>query len=144
MVFEVYYLDYNSVINQTNELDYVNLNQIDKTRAKTTMNKGILYNQDGTVGGSSEIISFIRNDIDESTVISMFSIFTNNGLLNFNLVKKYNSSYDPTKDIILSYSNFASGIYFSENPVLMKMEPVGDYPKIVLKISLITSNLHIL
>ena len=42
MVLEVYYLDFNSAINQTNELYYVNLNQADKTKVKTAMSKGNL------------------------------------------------------------------------------------------------------
>jgi len=137
MVLEIYYLDYNSAINQTHELDYVNTNPADKIRTKTTMNGGILYNEDGTVGGTSEIISFIRDGLNEVTTTSLFSIFTKNGMLNFNIVRKYDSSYDPTKDIVIAYSTYSSGNYLSDKPVLMKIEPVGDYPNIAFKISLL-------
>ena len=126
-----------SGITQTHELDYVNTNPTDKIRTKTTMNNDTIYNQDGSIGGNVEIISFIREGEKSNTVTSIFSIFTDNGLLNFNVVRKYDSKYNPVNDVVVSYSNYASGTYLSDKPVTMIIEIVGDYPNIVFKISLV-------
>jgi hypothetical protein len=137
MVLEIYYLDYLSGINQTHQLNYVNINPIDKIEAKTTINNHPIYNQDGTVGGSVKVTSFTSTDDISILVTSMFSIFTDNGLLNFNFVRKYDDKYNPMNDFIVSKSNYASGSYLTENPVTMIIEIIGDYPNIVFKISLV-------
>ena len=137
MVLEIYYLDYKTAVGETHELIYNNKNPSDKILTKTTMNGGFLYNQDGTVGGSAEIISFIREGLKSNTVTSLFSIFTDNGVLNFDIVRKYDDKYDPSNDIVISYSNYSSGNYLVGKPVLMKIEPVGNYPDIAFKISLV-------
>jgi len=137
MVLEIYYLDYITAIGNTHELIYNNKNPSDKILTKTTMNEGLLYNQDGTVGGSAEIISFIRKKSKSNTITSLFSMFTDNGLLNFNIVKKYDDKYDPINDIVICNSTYSSCKYLVGKPVIMKIEPVGDFPNIVLKISLV-------
>jgi hypothetical protein len=190
MVLEIYYLDYKSAINYSEELTYVNTNPSDPAKAKTTMNNGLLYNTNGTVGGSVEIINFIREVPNSAFVTSMFSISTNNGLLCFNVVRKYDSSkhkppgnsllirfifinytfivdynnnyyififlikiyhfsgglclqlkydssYNPINDVIVSQSCYASSAYLSNNNVTMIIQTVGDFPNLVFKISLV-------
>jgi len=137
MVLEIYYLDYQTAINYSEELIYNNTNPYDPAKARTTMNNGLLYNTDGTVGGSVEVINFIREDPNSAFVTSMFSISTNNGLLCFNVVRKYDSSYNPVNDVIVSQSCYSSGSYLSNSNVTMIIETVGDFPNLVFKISLV-------
>jgi hypothetical protein len=123
MPLEIYYFDFKDKIQQ---IDYVNLDNNDNERSKTTMAEGILYNSEGVVRGTSQAINFVRKSKDSTNVTSLLSLFTESGLLNFNIVRKYDANYNPINDVITAQATYSSDKYKTGNPVYMKIEPVAS------------------
>jgi hypothetical protein len=136
MPLETFYLEYKDAFSTSQQLNYVNLNMDDTQTSKTGMTEGVLYDSAGNDVGSSQIISFIRNGIKSTNVTSMLSLFTQSGLLNFNIVRRYDATYNPLNDIVTAEALYATGAYKNGNPVYLRLEPIGSYPNIVLKLSI--------
>ena len=136
MPLEIYYIDFMNAIPAAQQLNYVNLDSSDTQTANTTMSEGDLYDSDGNNVGTSEIVSFTRKGTLSTNVTSMLSLFTSSGLLTFNIVRKYDASYNPSSDVITAEALYVTGLYKSGNPVYLRLEPIGSIPNIVLKISI--------
>ena len=135
MVLEIYYLQYSDIIQSTQQINYENLNPADEQSAKTTMAEGDLYNQDGTVGGTTEIISFIRKGTNIK-VTSIFSVFTDSGLLVFNTARLYKQPYNSATDTVKAVATYQSGKYATGNPVYMNLDAEVVDKKIIFKLTI--------
>ena len=116
MVLEVYYLDYTDAFSASQQMNYVNLNSADTQSTKTTMTEADLYNPNGTVGGTTEIISFIR----KST----------------NIARLYTKNYNPETDSVKAVATYQSGKYATGNPVYMSLDTEIVDKKTILKLSI--------
>ena len=135
MVLEVYYLDYTDAFSASQQMNYVNLNSADTQSTKTTMTEADLYNPNGTVGGTTEIISFTRKSTN-ITLTSFFSVFTESGLLVFNIARLYTKNYNPETDSVKAVATYQSGKYATGNPVYMSLDTEIVDKKTILKLSI--------
>ena len=135
MVLEVYYLDYANAIPAAQQINYVNILQTDKQTTDSTMSEGILYNPDGSVGGNTEITSFTRKGVN-TAVTSLFTVFTDSGLLVFNIARLYTPNYNPIGDSVKAVATYQSGIYATGSPVYMSLDAEVIATNIILKLSI--------